>query len=192
MNLHLSNISGCADISPIWPLFNGLPQLIEIQSGTLAAIYTPLKSRKQVFLVHCKSSNVKNVSFLNVNSVLCGKVKALCCSAPFCEDIYISGGEQMGANRLMHGDLAEHPPHFPKANFESLELPLFKGTFLFYVLPSFLIIIVRWPEKGTGLSLVQSSPPIQRISIHLFKLFSKLLNTELNWRFKCDNKRGYW
>ena len=143
MNLHLSNISGCADISPIWPLFNGLPQLIEIQSGTLAAIYTPLKSRKQVFLVHCKSSNVKNVSFLNVNSVLCGKVKALCCSAPFCEDIYISGGEQMGANRLMHGDLAEHPPHFPKANFESLELLVFKGACLFYVLPSFLIIIVN-------------------------------------------------
>ena len=97
----------------------------------------------EVFLVHCKSSNVKNVSFLNVNSVLCGKVKALCCSAPFCEDIYISGGEQMGANRLMHGDLAEHPPHFPKANFESLELLVFKGACLFYVLPSFLIIIVN-------------------------------------------------
>ena len=43
----------------------------------------------------------------------------------------------MGANRLMHGDLAERPPHFPKANFESLELPLLKELACFMFCPYF-------------------------------------------------------
>ena len=81
------------------------------------------------------------------------------------------------------------PPSFPESQLWKPWVATFKRTCLFYVLPSFLIIIIRWPEKEAGLSRVQSNPPIHRISIHLFKLFSKLLNTELNWRVKCDNKR---